>query len=159
MIGAQTCCQDSLLSALGEFWNSKVMSRLSPVDAWRILERNRTDRSISCRFLVNISIINWCHCNILSMFAEDVIHTQNVKSVSCRCLLTVALKKMSRLSAAGIRKVLHSKNTVKTVSCWCLVHLLFNNNYNQDNLQSMVGEHSMSIKGYCQDRLLSTFPL
>ena len=82
-----------------------------------------------------------CQVCLLSMFGNWC--TQNI---------------MSRLSAASIRNILHSKNTVKTVSCWCLVHLSFNK-YNQDNLQAIVGERNMSINKYCQDCLLSTFPL
>ena len=59
-VGAQNYCQDPFLSTFGRFIEYTILSRLSPVDAWRVLKLEMNVKIVACRCLVSIGAQNYC---------------------------------------------------------------------------------------------------
>ena len=59
-VGAQNYCQDPFLSTLSRYIDYTMLSRLFPVDVWRVLKLEMNVKIVACRCLVSIGAQNYC---------------------------------------------------------------------------------------------------
>ena len=76
-VGAQNYCQDPFLSMFGRSIDYTILSRLSPVDVWRVLELKITIKTVSSWCLIDISIKNYCQDCLLSE-SKRVLKLKNI---------------------------------------------------------------------------------